>query len=42
MILEHLRRIQGDLAEVKRDVRDLKASTATIPGKGGEHGPARN
>ena len=30
IILEHLKRIQGDLADLKRDNRDLKASNAMI------------
>src|SRR4051812_34735670 len=32
LILEHLKRIQADVAETKRDVRDLKASSAMILG----------
>ena len=36
MILEHLKRIQADVAETKRDVRDLKASSAMILGMIGE------
>ena len=36
LILEHLERIQTDLAEVKRDIRDLKGSTAMVLGMVGE------
>jgi hypothetical protein len=36
LILEHLKRIQSDLSDVKRDVRDLKASNAMILGMFGE------
>ena len=36
LILEHLKRIQADVAETKRDVRDLKASSAMILGMIGE------
>jgi hypothetical protein len=36
IILEHLKRIQGDLADLKRDNRDLKASNAMILGMVGD------
>lgn len=36
LVIEHLKRIQADIAEVKRDVRDLKASNAMILGMIGE------
>jgi hypothetical protein len=36
IVLEHLKRMQTDLADLKRDVRDLKASNATILGMIGE------
>jgi hypothetical protein len=36
IVLEHLKRIQGDLADLKRDVRDLKASNGMILGMTGE------
>jgi hypothetical protein len=36
LTLEHLKRIQTDLAETKRDIRDLKATTAMVLGMVGE------
>jgi hypothetical protein len=36
LILEHLKRIQADVAETRRDVRDLKASSAMILGMIGD------
>lgn len=36
LVIEHLKRIRADIAEVKRDVRDLKASNAMILGMIGE------
>jgi len=36
LVLEHLKRIQTDVAEIKRDIRDLKGSNAMILGMVGE------
>ncbi len=36
LILERLKRIQTDIAAVKRDIRDLKGSNAMILGMVGE------
>ncbi|HTV54287.1 MAG TPA: hypothetical protein VMI06_05165 [Terriglobia bacterium] len=36
LVLEHLKRIQADMAEMKRDIRELKGTCSTTLGIVGE------